>query len=191
MLGVDVSHWDKDDKKHPINYADICRLFDFIIIKATDGANKDPEYMTAYNSTLRLKQGFYAYTYATTEAAARREARAFCGAINGCKAEMGCYIDVEDKTLKKLSKKAVTAIVNAWILEAKKLGVDMGIYTNRNWIKNHLYLEGLVCERLWLAEYTDSIEKLIALRETYQPDIIQYGKYKMPNGRKADANIIF
>ena len=134
MFGLDISHHDKK-----LDYKDICKRFDFVLIRATHGVEKDTLFMTHYNQTLSLKQGLWAYTYASKLTTAKNEARAFCEAVKPCKAELGYWLDVEDDRQKKLKdKEAITAIVNAWIEEAGKHGIKMGLYTNRKWLKKYL-----------------------------------------------------
>ena len=186
MFGIDLSHWDDD-----VNYREIWDVCDFVIIKATDGTKKDPAYMTHYNQTLPLKTGFYAYTYATTAEKARDEARAFYAAIKPCKAEMGYWLDVEDKRLKNLTKEALTDILNAWLQEAKKLGLEVGIYSNPDWLERRIDLTSLAATKLWLAVWTNDITKLLKYRQKYLPDVIQYtDAYKLPNKAKVDGNIV-
>lgn len=186
MFGIDLSHWDDD-----VNYREIWSCCDFVIIKATDGTKKDPAYMMHYNQTLPLKTGFYAYTYATTKEKAKAEAQAFYAAIKPCKAEVGYWLDVEDKCLKNISRTALTDIVNTWLLEAKKNGIEMGIYTNPDWLEHRLDVQSLECTKLWLAVWTNDITKLLKYRQKYSPDIIQFtDAYKLPNKAKVDGNLI-
>lgn len=190
MFGIDISHWD-NDRKRPVAYKEISRCCDFVIIKATDGTKQDPMYMTNYNSLLAVKTGFYAYSYATTPAQAKAEARAFCEAVRLCNRDAGLWLDVEDKRQKKLTKKALTAVVNAWLDEAFKLGYSVGLYSNPSWLENRFDLDQLYTTKLWLAVYTDSIEKLLKYRAKYKPDVIQFtSSYKLPNGAKVDGDLI-
>ncbi len=188
MIGIDISHWDK--KK--VDFREILGSQDFVIIKATDGTRIDPEFTTNYNALKRLKIGLYAYTYATTPEAAKREAAAFCTAVKALQHDMGCFIDVEDKTLKKLTKQQLTDILNAWAVTAKSFGIDIGIYTNPDWIEHRLDLESLQITKLWLAVWTSDLSKLIKYRAKYRPDIIQWtDSFKLSNGKKVDGDVVF
>lgn len=188
MIGIDISHWDK--KK--LDFKDLLKSQDFVIIKATDGTKTDPELMNSYNALTSRKIGLYAYTYATTIEEAKREAAAFCAAVKPLKKNMGCFIDVEDKRLKKLSKEDLTNILNAWAVTAKSFGIDVGIYTNPDWIERRLQLDRLQITQLWLAVWTDSISKLVKYHAKYKPDIIQYtNSFKLANGKKVDGDIVF
>lgn len=188
MYGFDVSHHDKK-----IDYKDFCERFDFVLIRATHGTQKDDLYMTHYNQTLSLKQGFYAYTYASKPETAKAECRAFCAAVKPCKAELGYWLDVEDKRQKNLKdKEAITNLVNAWLDEAAKQGVEVGLYSNRKWLTKYLIPEKLHTTKLWLAEWTDDINQLVKVREEYKPDIIQFmNASKLNNKDKVDKDIIF
>lgn len=191
MIGIDVYHGDNEGK-NVLDFKEINSTLDFVIIKATDGQRTDPQLMNIYNQTINLKQGFYAYTYATNTSTAKAEAEAFCRAIKPLKHEMGLWLDVEDKRLKKLTTSELTAILNAWADAAGKYGVEIGIYSNPDWLEHRLDLDKLKISKLWLAVWTDSISKLIKYRQKYQPDIIQYtDAYKLANGNKLDGDLVF
>ena len=190
MIGIDIYHGDTEKKK-TLDYAELNKTLDFVIIKATDGQKTDPKLMLNYNSTLTLKQGFYAYTYATNAIIAKAEAEAFCRAIKPLKCEMGCYIDVEDKRLKNLSKDALTVILNTWFTTAKKFGVQMGLYSNPDWLENRLEPEKLQTDKLWLAVWTNNVSTLVKYRQKYKPDIIQYtNAYKLATGLTVDGDMV-
>lgn len=191
MIGIDVYHGDNEGK-NVLDFKEINSTLDFVIIKATDGQRTDPQLMNIYNQTINLKQGFFAYTYATNTSTAKAEAEAFCRAIKPLKHEMGLWLDVEDKRLKNLTTSELTAIINAWANAAGKYGVEIGLYSNPKWLKKYIDLERLQITKLWLAVYTDSISKLIKYRQKYQPDIIQYtDAYKLANGNKLDGDLVF
>jgi GH25 family lysozyme M1 (1,4-beta-N-acetylmuramidase) len=99
MFGIDISHWDNDSRK-PVDYGEILKSCDFVIIKAKDGKNTDPKLMTNYNALQSLKTGFYCYSYATTIEEAKAEARAFCELLKPMKRDAGLWLDVEDKRQK-------------------------------------------------------------------------------------------
>lgn len=190
MFGIDISHWDNDSRK-PIDYGEILRSCDFVIIKAKDGRNTDPKLMTNYNALQSLKTGFYCYSYATTIEEAKAEARAFCELLKPMKRDAGLWLDVEDKRQKALGKKQLTAVVNAWILEATRLGYPVGLYSNPSWLENRYDLESMAACKLWLAVYTDSIKKLLKYRDKYNATVLQFtSSYKLPNGAKVDADLV-
>ena len=190
MIGIDIYHGDCEGK-NVLDYAELNSTLDFVIIKATDGQKTDPKLMLSYNSTLPLKQGFYAYTYATNTSTARAEAEAFCRAVNPLKREMGCWLDVEDKRLKKLSKSELVDVLNTWAVTAAKCGIEIGLYSNPSWLENRIDLERLQISKLWLAVWTNSVSTLIKYRQKYKPDIIQYtDAYKLANGNKVDGDLV-
>ena len=189
MIGIDISHWDVGK----LDYREIKQKFDFVIIKATDGTRTDPECMTFYNSLQNGPQtGFYAYTYATTQSTAKAEAVAFCKVVKPCSKRAGLWLDVEDKSLKKLSKEVLTAIINTWLDTAKSLGFTVGLYSNPSWLEKRIDLERLTDCPIWLAVWTDSVTKLIKYRDKYRPAVIQYcDDFKLSTGKKVDGDIIF
>ena len=190
MIGIDVYHGDNEGK-NVLDFKEINSTLDFVIIKATDGQRVDPQLMNIYNQTLALKQGLYAYTYATNTSTAKAEAEAFCRAIKPLKHEMGLWLDVEDKRQKKLNKSDLTNVLNAWAVTAAKFGIEIGIYSNPDWLEHRLDMESIQITKLWLAVWTNDLSKLIKYRQKYKPDIIQYtDAYKLANGNKVDGDLV-
>ena len=96
--------------------------------------------------------GVYRYVYAKTAAAATAEAKAIVSVLKGRKAPCGVWLDMEDTSLRKLGKSALTAVIAAERKVLEAAGYQVGVYCNQDWYSNVLDVDKLDLP-FWIARY--------------------------------------
>ena len=137
IFGIDVSLYQKGfdferAAREGVKYA---------IVKASEAKFADPEFENNYRraKAAGLKVGAYHYLKAATETEAVACARfTVSKCLAGKVFEYPIFVDVEDASLRKLSKNKVTSIVRAFCDELEKEGYWAGFYTNLDWYRNYL-----------------------------------------------------
>lgn len=104
-----------------------------------------------------LKIGIYYYSYAQNTAEAICDAKDVLRFIKGKKIEYPIYYDLEDRTIRGLSKQKLTEIALAFTTEIQKAGYMAGIYASLDWFETKLDYNTLStnCE-IWLAQWNSS-----------------------------------
>lgn len=95
-------------------------------------------------------QGVYNYSYATTVAKARSDAKRVI-AILGKRKPM-VWIDVEDSVMKNLGKNLIP-IINAYGKVITDAGLPFGVYTGESFYKTYIKPYGGVNYPMWIARY--------------------------------------
>ena len=120
------------------------------IIRVSDGLNT-PDKRFARNMSeckrLGIHRGAYIFSRATTESAARTEARYI---IEKCKPygfDMPLYIDIEAYSW------SAYAVARAYLQECDRLGVRGGIYASTSWFNNYIHPEKFSKYPLWAAQW--------------------------------------
>lgn len=146
--GIDVSKWQGNIDWQKVDV-------DFVIIRAGYSTKKDAKFETNYAGCKKYKIpcGAYFYSYATTVAEAKAEAKAFLEMIKGKTFEYPVYFDIEDKSQMNLSKTLLTDICVAWCSIVEKAGYYVGIYSNLDWFTNRLDTDKLKAYDKWLAQW--------------------------------------
>ena len=144
--GIDISHWN--------GLIDFNRVkTDFVIIKVSQGTHKDVNFDRYYNDC-KAPKGAYIYNKVLTVADARKEAEFAVKCLQGKTLEYGVWLDLEDTSMRILSKKVLNDIISteAGILQAA--GFNVGIYCNRDWYLRVLDSAMLsVIYPFWIARY--------------------------------------
>ena len=96
--------------------------------------------------------GVYRYVYAKTAAAATAEAKAIVSVLKGRKAPCGVWLDMEDASIRRLGKSALTAVIAAERKVLEAAGYQVGIYCNQDWYSNVLDVDRLDLP-FWIARY--------------------------------------
>ena len=96
--------------------------------------------------------GVYRYVYAKTAAAATAEAKAIVSVLKGRKAPCGVWLDMEDASIRKLGKSALTAVIAAERKVLEAAGYQVGVYCNQDWYSNVLDVDRLDLP-FWIARY--------------------------------------
>lgn len=95
-------------------------------------------------------QGVYNYSYATTVAKARSDAKRVL-AILGSRKPM-VWMDVEDAVMKGLEKNIIS-IINAYGKVITDAGLQFGVYTGESFYKTYIKPYGGVSYPMWIARY--------------------------------------
>lgn len=164
--GIDVSKYQGN-----INWEQVKSQIDFAILRIGLGKfefQKDSCFETNYNkcTSLGIPVGVYHYSYALNVEDAEKEAECVIKWLNNRKLDLPVYLDVEDNTMRGLSKSNLTKIIKAFCTKIEQAGYWAGVYANKYWLENILdykYLEELYT--IWVAQYN--------LQNTY------IGKYDM------------
>ncbi len=110
-------------------------------------------------------QGVYNYSYATTAAKARSDAKRVI-AILGKRKPM-VWMDVEDDVMKNLGKNLIS-IINAYGKVITDAGLQFGVYTGESFYKTYIKPYGGVNYPMWIARYGKNNGKCDV---KYQPQV--------------------
>lgn len=110
-------------------------------------------------------QGVYNYSYATTVAKARSDAKRVL-AILGNRNPM-VWMDVEDAVMKNLGKNLIS-IINAYGKVITDAGLQFGVYTGESFYKTYIKPYGGVSYPMWIARYGKNNGKCDV---KYQPQV--------------------
>lgn len=131
---------------------------DFIIARAGSGANGgyiDPYFERNYKDAKAagLSVGAYWYTYAMTVDDAVREADMFISALRGKKFEYPVYLDFEDPSQSRLTKKEKTDIAVAFMNRLEKKGYYTGLYSMGSWLNGAFENDRIKDYDKWIAHW--------------------------------------
>lgn len=138
---------------------------DAVIIRAGFGKEtyqKDSEFETHYRNAKKagLAVGVYWYSYAYSVAEAKQEAKVCLACIKGKTLELPVYYDLEESGQTRLGMSALTNIAIAFCDAIKSDGYRAGVYSNLNWLNNHLDYERLRSKySIWLAQWSSNPSK--------------------------------
>ena len=152
MAGIDVSGWNG-----VINFENVAKTKQFVIIKAGFSRSKVDTYETNYKNAKAagLHVGAYWYSTATSVDDAEREAQAAIKALDGKQFDMPIYYDVEEQATFNCGKDLVDKIVNAFCTALEDAGYFVGVYMARWWAENYLSEQTRERYTMWIADWTD------------------------------------
>jgi GH25 family lysozyme M1 (1,4-beta-N-acetylmuramidase) len=160
-----------------------------VIIRAGYGrfiSQKDACFEKNYSGAkaVGLHVGAYWYSYAADEATAKQEAETFLEVIKGKSFELPVYLDIEDKTQTKLSKKTCTAMATVFCETLEAAGCFCGVYSFDSFFAT--YLDETIPKRfsIWAAR-VENIKPTYA--KTY--DIWQHSWKGSIDGIKGDVDL--
>lgn len=175
IKGIDISKYQAHSNgQTKVDFEKLKALgYDFVMLRAGYGkylSQKDKAFESHYAAAKAagLHIGAYHYTYATTVSEACREANCFLTWISGKRLDYPVALDIEDKSLKKLSTAQRTDIALAFMHEVEQAGYYTMLYCNADWAKNYLDMDRLKRFDVWLACYTSEARR----RELYKRDIL-------------------
>ena len=117
-----------------------------------------------------IQVGVYHFSYAGTEAAAKREADGVLSLIKDYSLTYPVYFDYEydsDRLAGKLGKTQLTNVAIAFMNRIKQAGYQAGVYTNLDFVRNRYDMPRLEKYELWLAHYgTDTPGVACGLHQT-------------------------
>lgn len=134
--------------------------------------------------------GVYHFSYAGTEAEARREAEGVLSLIRDYSLTYPVYFDYEydsDRLTGKLSKTQLTNVAIAFMERIQKAGYQAGVYTNMDFVRNRYDMSRLQKYELWLAHYgTDQPGVECGLHQTSESGTVSgiSGKVDLDTDRK-------
>ena len=150
-FGIDCAKWQGTINWTKVKSAGV----QVAILKATD-KNNGPEPAFARNyagaTAQGIKVGCYRYVYARTVAAAEVEARKVLAVIQGKAMPAGVWLDLEDKTLRGISRATMLKMIAAMTKIIKAAGYQVGIYTNPDWY-NHVLDVSKITLPFWVASW--------------------------------------
>lgn len=136
--------------------------YGFAMIKSSEGhtlADASMARNLAGAAKAGLHTGVYHWIHATTAAEAIKEADFFLKLVRGCKMEYPVALDIEQHTILRLSKAALTDVVLAWCQRVQQAGYYVVLYVNLNVLRNHLVWERIKQFDIWLAQYNKTVTK--------------------------------
>lgn len=127
--GIDVS-------KHNgfIDWSKAKKDIDFAIIRAGYGrlaSQKDIKFEKNYQGCVdnNIPKGAYWYSYATTVADIKTEAKVFLETIKGKNFEYPVYLDIEEQSQASLSSTTLNAMIKAFCIILEDSGYFVGVYS--------------------------------------------------------------
>lgn len=150
---IDVSKWQGTVDWAAVKNAGVCHA----MLRAGYGSNgTDPQFRrNVANCQLHgVHWGAYWYSYATTPAAARQEARRCLQVLAGLTPELPVAYDIEyEPGILALDNAARTALVQAFLGEIEAAGYYGMLYASTDFIRNRLHWQELACYDVWAAQY--------------------------------------
>ena len=140
-----------------------------------------------------ISVGVYHFSYAGTEAAARREAEGVLSLIKDYSLTYPVYFDYEydsDRLAGKLGKTQLTNVAIAFMDRIREAGYQTGVYTNLDFVRNRYDMPKLEKYELWLAHYgTDTPGVPCGLHQTSESGSVPgiKGKVDLDIDRKGYA----
>ncbi len=96
----------------------------------------------------------YRYVYATSIKKAQDEAYGIIRALEGKTLDGEIWLDMEDESISRIGKAALTTIIDTETTILKDAGYKVGIYCNRDWYERTLDGAGLSKRyQFWIAKY--------------------------------------
>ena len=161
IRGIDVSKWQGEIDWKKVKAAGI----KFAMIRLGYGsANGDACGLDGYFEknvknaiAAGIDIGCYFYSYATSVAAAKKEAAYVINVLQKYKGVFTYPVafDLEDKTQQGLGKQVLTDMVIAFGDAIEKAGFYCSLYSNPSWMRSYLDADRVKRFDLWLAHWTD------------------------------------
>ena len=162
IKGIDVSKWQGEIDWNKVKAAGIKFAMIRLGYGSADGSACGLDGYFERNVANALKTGIeigcYFYSYATSVAAAKKEAEYVVGVLQKYKGVFTYPVafDLEDKTQQNLGKTVLTDMVIAFGDTIDKAGFYCSLYSNLNWLTN--YLDDAKLKRFdhWLAQWASA-----------------------------------
>ena len=161
IRGIDVSKWQGEIDWKKVKAAGI----KFAMIRLGYGSSKgdacglDGYFEKNVKNAIAagIDIGCYFYSYATSVAAAKKEAAYVINVLQKYKGVFTYPVafDLEDKTQQGLGKQVLTDMVIAFGDAIEKAGFYCSLYSNLSWMKSYLDADRVKRFDLWLAHWTD------------------------------------
>lgn len=163
--GIDVSSYQGSIDWKKVKATDV----EFTILKVIrKDLNPDKQFEANWKGCVDVGMpihGVYNYSYATTVAKAKSDAKKVVAILNGRKTRV--YLDVEDACQKGLGSLLID-IINAYADVIKSNGLEFGVYTGQLFYNSYIKPFGGVNYPLWIARYGKNDG---TMDESYKPNI--------------------
>ena len=181
IKGIDISKYQaKSDGATKVDFKKLKSAgYDFVMLRAGYGMYDnqkdiafDSHYLAAKAAGLHI--GAYHYSYAKTEAHARKEAYYFLKWISDKKLDYPVAFDIEDSSLKTgLTTKQRTDNALAFMRDVEGAGYYTMLYCSADWARKYLDMDRLKHFDVWLACYTTEARR----KELYKREILGMWQY--------------
>jgi GH25 family lysozyme M1 (1,4-beta-N-acetylmuramidase) len=166
--GIDISKWNhtvnSKGEYEPIDWVALKEAgVDFVIIKIgstprnnSESGGLEPTFLMDYEGAKAagLGVGAYYYAYSSTVADTLEDARNVLKWVEGKQFEYPIYFDIEDESLKTVSRGTLTKIITAFIEELQSNGYYSAIYVNNEWLVEILDTNTMLDRfDVWYARY--------------------------------------
>lgn len=154
VFGIDVSH-----HNGTIAWDQVAKHKKFVIMKAQYEAQShriDETFEYNYKESGRygLARGVYIYIARHSVADPVADANALLAKLKGRPLEYGIWLDLEDKSVKAISKKEWTRIIYVYANIFRTAGYYVGLYCNKDWYERVLDSKSLSNDfEFWIARY--------------------------------------
>lgn len=165
LTGIDVSSYQGTINWWAVKQNGIDFAILKIIRKDLNPDKKFEENWRKCNAYDMEVQGVYNYSYATTMAKARSDAKRVLAILGNRKTMV--WMDVEDAVMKNLGKNLIS-IINAYGKVITDAGLQFGVYTGESFYKTYIKPYGGVSYPMWIARYGKNNGKCDV---KYQPQV--------------------
>lgn len=149
---------DFSDWQSGIDFSEISKHFDGVIVKITEGTAPQSCYQDFISQAINnnLPWGVYCYSHAVNEKQAVAEADKVIELLPGFP-ELGIWFDIEVPEVLNLSNKDITAVASAFICRCNEKGYSAGIYASLYTIYDKINTNSLASYvPYWVAAYSYS-----------------------------------
>lgn len=149
---------DFSDWQSGIDFSEIKKKFDGVIVKITEGTSPQSRYQDFINQSIsnNLPWGVYCFSHSVNEKQAVAEANKVMELLPGMP-ELGIWFDIEDPEVLSLDKDSITAIASAFICRCNEKGYSAGIYASLYTIYDKINTDALASYvPYWVAAYSYS-----------------------------------
>lgn len=149
--GIDVSTFQGN-----IDWAKVKPKIDFAILRGGYGRyEKDARFERNYKECHNrgIPVGVYHYSYADTVEKAKQEADFCISYLKGKQFEYPVAFDVEDSSIRNLSKATLTEIVKTFCTRVQNAGYYVVIYASKYWLTDKLDMSVLKDFDVWVAQW--------------------------------------
>lgn len=155
--GIDISEYQGEIDFGRVKASGI----DFVMIRSGYGRNSDQRdgYLEQNIDGARkagLNYGFYHYSYATTPERAAEEADFCLELIRGADPTMPVAYDVEDPSLKGLSREQLSAVARTFLERIRAAGYYPMLYASLSWLTTRFEPSLLEEYDVWLAQWASA-----------------------------------
>lgn len=188
LIGIDVSSYQGKIDWNKVLQSGV----KFAILKIIrKDLNVDKQFENNWNGATKYGipiQGVYNYSYATTVAKAKIDAKRVLSVLNGRKTMV--WLDVEDDCQKGLGKNLIT-IINAYAKIITDAGLPFGVYTGQSFYNSYIKPYGGVSYPLWIARYGTNNGKMNVKYQPQIPNMIgwQYTSKGQINGVSGNVDV--